>query len=102
MFRSLRWHLAKMRLPWSSVAHPPRRIKVRYRGHRAEAKHLSPNADPYARLAALYNEYARWFVPPYGPFLATASRFYGLPIRSVLDLACGTGLVSRQLARRAE
>jgi SAM-dependent methyltransferase len=75
---------------------------VRYRRHRAKAEHFPPNADPYGPLAVLYNEYARWFVPRYGRFLAAAGRYYGLSVRSVLDLACGTGLVSRQAARRAE
>jgi SAM-dependent methyltransferase len=91
-----------MCLAFLSVSHPPRHIKVRYERHRAKVEHFPPNADPYGPLAASYNEYARWFVPLYGRFLAAAGRYYGLSVRSVLDLACGTGLVSRQLARRAE
>jgi SAM-dependent methyltransferase len=102
MFRWPRWHLAKMRLAFTSVAHPPRHVKVRYRRHGANAEDFAPNADPYSRMAALYNEYARWFVPLYGRFLAAAGRHYAVPIRAVLDLACGTGLVSRQVASRAE
>jgi SAM-dependent methyltransferase len=102
MFQWLRWHLAKMRLASWSVSYPPRYIKVLYRRHRAKAEHFPPNAEPYDQLAALYNEYAHWLVPLYGRFLAAAGRYYGLPVRSVLDLACGTGLVSRQVARRAE
>ncbi len=102
MFRLLRWHLAKMRLAFMSVSSPPRHIKMRYGSHRAKAEQFPPNADPYGPLAAPYNEYARWFVPRYGQLLSASGRYYGLSIRSVLDLACGTGLVSRQVAKWAE
>ncbi|MHB1421642.1 MAG: class I SAM-dependent DNA methyltransferase [Gemmataceae bacterium] len=102
MLRLLRWHLAKMNLSTLSVSYPPRHIKVRHKWHRDKIEHFPANADPYEPFASLYNEYARWFVPRYGPFLAAAGRYYGLTIRSVLDLACGTGLVSRQAAKRVE
>lgn len=101
MFRRLRWHWAKMDMAFRSVSPPPRYIKVRYRRHRT-TEGFYPNADPYEQLATLYNDYGRWLVPPYGPFLAAAGRYYGQPIRSVLDLACGTGLISRQAAKRTE
>jgi SAM-dependent methyltransferase len=102
MFRWLPWHLAKMRLAFNSVAYPPRHIRVFYRRHQSEAERFPPNADPYSKLATLYNEYAHWFLPLYGRFLVASGRYYRVPVKSVLDLACGTGLVTRQVARRAE
>jgi 2-polyprenyl-3-methyl-5-hydroxy-6-metoxy-1,4-benzoquinol methylase len=102
MLQWLCWHLAKMGLALNSVPSPPRHIKVRYKRHQTKADDFSPNADHYKQLATLYNEYTHWFVPRYGRFVAAAGRYYGLPVKFVLDLACGTGLVSRQLARCAE
>lgn len=102
MFRKLRWHLAKMDMALRSVSSPSPNIKGVYKKLRTTPGHFIPNAEPYDRLAALYNDYARWLVPAYGRFLAAAGRYYGQPVRCVLDLACGTGLVSRQLARRTE
>jgi SAM-dependent methyltransferase len=61
-----------------------------------------PNVKGYDKLAPLWDEYAGWFVPRYGRFLPAAGDYYGRPIRAVLDLACGTGLLTRRFARRAE
>ena len=70
--------------------------------HRASVKDFPPTVESYSRLADLWNQYAATFVPPYGPFLPAATRHYRTPIGSVLDLACGTGLQTRQIARRAD
>jgi 2-polyprenyl-3-methyl-5-hydroxy-6-metoxy-1,4-benzoquinol methylase len=63
---------------------------------------LPYNTEAYARLASLWNQYAVWFVPDYAQFLLAAEKHFGLDIRRILDLACGTGLITRRLARQAE
>ncbi len=102
MFAQLRWDFAKRRL----ASYPSRplfaKVKQAYQLHRARVEDFPPNAEGYAQLAALWDAYAAWFVPGYGPFLAAAADYYRRPIRTVLDLACGTGLLTRQVARRAE
>jgi SAM-dependent methyltransferase len=70
--------------------------------HQRRVEDFPPNSEGYERMAAVWNDFAGWFVPPYGRFLTSAGAYYGQPIQSVLDLACGTGLLTRALARRAE
>jgi SAM-dependent methyltransferase len=100
MFRRLLWHLAKRRLA-RAIAVPPLHIHVSTQPHTANREALQPTAEPYARLAGLWDELAGWFVPEYGRFLRAAGDHYGLGIARVLDLACGTGLLSREIARWA-
>jgi SAM-dependent methyltransferase len=100
MFRWLDWYWAKRRLALQPIEAVPPAVKVRVEKHTAKAEDFPPNTDPYAQMAALWDPYASWCAPHYDQFLAAAERYYGLPIRSVLDLACGTGVVSRQVAQR--
>jgi SAM-dependent methyltransferase len=102
MLRWLRWHLAKMRLAAGPLTPPPPHVRVTRRKHAARAEDFPPSAEPYRRLAALWDDYAAWFVPRYDLFLPAAAAHYRVPVRSVLDLACGTGLLSRRIAGRAE
>jgi SAM-dependent methyltransferase len=101
MFQGLRWHLAKLQLSTGRGLRP-RQVKIRQRKHAAKEEDFLPNTASYCLLAAYWDEYATWLVPRYGRFLSAARKYYGLPIRSVLDLACGTGLLSRQIAQRVE
>src|SRR5262249_54280534 len=98
MIRWLGWHLAKMRLAAARL--PPADVCVRLERRAAGAGDLPPNTEPYGLLASCWEEYAHWFVPGYAPFLTAAGRRYGVAVRSVLDLACGTGLLGREPARR--
>src|SRR5436305_12542736 len=100
MFRWLRWHLAKRRLA-RAISVPPLHIHVYSEPHTPRPEDLQPTAEPYARLAGLWEELAGWFVPEYGRFLRAAGAHYGLDIARVLHLACGTGLPRRELARCA-
>jgi SAM-dependent methyltransferase len=102
MFRWLRWQLAKRRLASPAGKYPPRHVRLSSRRHRARAEDFPPDTEGYAKLAPVWDEYAGWFVPGYGRFLASAGHHYGQPIQAALDLACGTGLLTRRLARRAE
>jgi SAM-dependent methyltransferase len=54
--------------------------------------------EPYERLAEIYDQVYRDSIPNYGAFLTALTRRYGLALESALDLACGTGMVTRQLA----
>jgi SAM-dependent methyltransferase len=100
LFRSLRWHLAKARLA-AMVSRPPPYIRLHQQRDGGKAEDWPPNTDPYQKLATLWEDYAHWFVPEYGRFLEAAGRHYSIRLQCVLDLACGTGLLSRQIARRA-
>ncbi len=55
----------------------------------------------YQRLAAVYHEYARSFCPDYVSFLKTLSKRHHCELRAVLDLACGAGTLTVQLASLA-
>jgi proline iminopeptidase len=101
MFRLLRWHLAKARLA-APVVCPPPGVRVCQSNYLGRAQDWPPNTEPYGKLAALWDDCAGWFVPDYGRFLEAAGRHHGIRIHRALDLACGTGLLSRQIARRAE
>jgi SAM-dependent methyltransferase len=79
--------------PWS--------LRLRFRTAEAKATDLVPNTGAYQRLATLWDAFHQPFVPRYGRFLAAAGAHHDIPVQRVLDLACGTGLVTRQLARRA-
>jgi ubiquinone/menaquinone biosynthesis C-methylase UbiE len=99
MFRWLRWYLAKARLaatPWSN---PPGRVTLLSLPQRKRVHDFFPNADPYSKLSAFWEQYAEWYSSDYGRFLGSAQKYYGFKISSVLDLACGTGLLTRRIAR---
>jgi SAM-dependent methyltransferase len=57
-----------------------------------------PALRSYERLAAIYHEYAKGFCPNYAAFLTALGRKHRVELRSVLDLACGAGTISTQLA----
>lgn len=61
-----------------------------------------PALAPYQGLAELWHEYAADWLPGYPAFLSHLARCDGTPIGSVLDLACGTGLVTARLAAVAD
>jgi SAM-dependent methyltransferase len=102
MFRQLSWWMAKRRLASPLLKPPPAHVRVSRRAQQERVKDLPPNAEGYERLASVWNDFAGWFVPGYGRFLASASAYYWKPITTVLDLACGTGILTRRLARRFE
>lgn len=60
---------------------------------------VEPKLRSYERLAALYHEYARSFCPDYVGFLQALGKKHCIELRSVLDLACGTGTLTTQLAK---
>jgi SAM-dependent methyltransferase len=74
-----------------------------YRLHFVDFPAASPEAPTeelpsYEGLAPLWDLYARQHQPDYAPFLDTLASLRGDSIRSVLDLACGTGLLAARLA----
>jgi SAM-dependent methyltransferase len=102
MFEWIRWRFAKKTLCTPRFCAGPERVWMIRESHRASVEDFPPTVESYYRLADVWNQYAATFVPSYGPFLSAAARHYRLPIRSVLDLACGTGLLTRQIARWAD
>src|SRR5262249_36866272 len=69
---------------------------------REKVEEFPPDTEEYGRLAAFWDEYGSTFVPAYGRFLAAVAAFHDFPVRRVLDLACGTGLLTRQAAAHAD
>lgn len=57
---------------------------------------------PYERLAPLYESYGDRLPDRYPGYLRALKAYLRQPCRCVLDLACGCGSASRQLARRCE
>lgn len=68
---------------------------------RAVLKAGGPVLQPYEGLAAVWDEYGSAQLPDYTAFLVYLSRRRGAAYRSVLDLACGTGLLTSRLTRVA-
>ncbi len=95
---------AKMKLTAPSMLggrFKPRSLALADPALREMIDHAVPKLRSYERLAALYHEYARWFCPDYGAFLQALSKKHRLDLRSVLDLACGAGTLTTQLAKRS-
>jgi SAM-dependent methyltransferase len=81
---------------------PPDQVRLTIAAHAEQVGRFVPNTEGYGRLATVWDDYAGWFVPDYAQFLSSAGDYYGVAIESLLDLGCGTGLLSRQLARRVK
>jgi SAM-dependent methyltransferase len=58
-----------------------------------------PTLRPYERLAAIWQELAEEMRPDYAAFLRALARRHRREFSAVLDLACGTGGLTAQLAR---
>jgi SAM-dependent methyltransferase len=99
MFRRFRWWLAKRRLASRPRGFAPAHVQVSLDFHRGRAEDFPPNGEAYQRLASVWNDYADWFAPDYGRFLVRAAGYHGQPIKAALDVACGTGLLTRRLHR---
>src|SRR6266478_4792596 len=102
MFRWFRWQRAKKRLASMAGKQPPAHITVSVDGHLKKPEDFLPTIEGYGPLANLWNDYAAWAVPDYAPFLASAGDYYEVAIETVLDLACGTGVLARQFALRVK
>jgi 2-polyprenyl-3-methyl-5-hydroxy-6-metoxy-1,4-benzoquinol methylase len=103
MFRSFRYNAAKKRLAFFIRGPRPPSVSWSVQvKHTARVEEFSPNTCPYGQMASYWDTYAGWFVPNYGEFLTAAGDYYGIPLQAVLDLACGTGLLTRQSAQAAE
>ena len=78
------------------------RLPLMTRTRRAERERIArargSYLQPYERLAAIYDAWWGVACPDYAAFLPEAVRKYGARLESVLDLACGAGTVTIQLA----
>jgi SAM-dependent methyltransferase len=97
MIKWLKLHLAKRRL-----ADIDRRELLPYTTLTAcdpqeGPEDFQPTLAPYEGMAEIFQFYHSFICPPYGPFLQTLSKVRDYPLRKILDLACGTGTVTRQL-----
>ena len=103
MFRWIRWHMAKRRLAsgieWRIL---PPHVRLSNELNKREVKDFPPTVRHYERLASLWEDFSAWSQPDYGSFLTSAEAYFNLAINSVLDLACGTGVLSRQLGEKHE
>lgn len=99
LLRSIRRWWAKARLTLSTYRAYWGLAKMRVKMERVAAESpLDDNVRPYEGLANLWHEYSSYFQPNYAAFLRLYSGAEGRPIRSVLDLACGTGVGAARLA----
>ena len=73
-------------------------LTLHYDELRSEDGDPRPALPPYAGLASVWHEYSRYGQPDYAPFLTHVAADRGLELRSVLDLACGTGVLTGRLA----
>ena len=95
------WRKAKWRLAWTrgrSASHISRRV---WRNQQSP-KAFVVTAGAYSRLAEYWHDLAVAFVPHYGRFLADAANRFDTPIRSVLDVACGSGLLSGEIGSHVD
>jgi SAM-dependent methyltransferase len=76
---------------------PGRDVRQR---ERHEALPDGPRLHPYERMAEVWEAYAAQCAPPYAAFVPALVRRYRLQVAAVLDLACGTGTLTEQLAER--
>jgi SAM-dependent methyltransferase len=53
-------------------------------------------------LAEFWNNYAIAYLPDYAAFISGLAMRWGLALRSVLDLACGSGVLTKWVAGMAE
>jgi SAM-dependent methyltransferase len=95
----LRW--AKKRLTQLNPDLSTRRVIPTITWNQETLEAYEPTLQPYERLADIYHAYAPSIGSDYGSFLSALTEIHQFPFGSVLDLACGTGTVTRQFARRA-
>jgi SAM-dependent methyltransferase len=57
-----------------------------------------PEVPPYRLLAGVWDEHGQYQLADYPAFLTRTKDVYGVRFESVLDLACGTGLLTRRMA----
>lgn len=96
-----KWRSAKWRLAWSKRR---RESNVRSRAwiNGGDPSQFPVTLQPYARLAEYWNDVAVSFVPHYGEFLDAVRQRFDVPIQSVLDVACGAGLISGDVGTQVE
>lgn len=97
MLRWFRWQLAKLLVVWPSGTNSCR-LTSKSMDHTAKAEDFPPNERGYERLASLWDDYASYLAYNYRGLLVAAGNYYRVRIDVVLDLACGTGRHTRQLA----
>src|SRR3954452_18570969 len=102
MLRWLFWQLAKRRFATTPRRKVPAHVRAIHGECRGTHERFPPNAEPYERMAAVWDDYSNWWARDWATFLVAAGAYYRRPVKAVLDLACGTGVLTRQLAARAE
>ncbi len=101
LFNWIAWLKARDQLAYPLVFSPNCWLSPQ-KAPRADGEVLPRAAPAFAHLAAHYDRYSGQFPRDYVPFLATTARRLARPVRSVLDLGCGTGAFARAAARRFE
>ncbi|MFO0867029.1 MAG: class I SAM-dependent methyltransferase [Gemmataceae bacterium] len=90
------WRKAKWHLAWARQRSGAAISRKVWRSQRSPSD-FETTAANYARLAEYWHDLAAEFVPHYGQFLVAASQRFQMPIRTVLDVACGSGLLSGEI-----
>ena len=60
-----------------------------------------PRLLPYQGMASVWNDYGSAFLPAYPAYLVALGRRNGIALRCIMDLACGSGLLTSRLTKVA-
>ena len=99
MFKWLRWYMARRRLAVPRYV-PPDGLQLSLLVNDRKVEDLPPSAEPYEKLASIWDAVASSSIPDYASFLASIEIYFAFPVGTVLDLACGTGILARQFANK--
>jgi SAM-dependent methyltransferase len=95
------WRKAKWSLAWARRRSSSPVARKVWRSQQSPSD-FTPTSENYSLLAEYWHDLAAEFVPQYGQFLAAASHRFDTPIRSVLDVACGSGLLTGEIGLHAD
>lgn len=91
------WDRVKLMSPlWASPAGRFLAHDLRYPELQEVMRADGPELEPYQGLCPFWDHYGSAQLPGYISFLPALARRRGVALRSVLDLACGTGLLTTQ------
>lgn len=90
-----RWQLAKLRSSLV-VAHGQHRLQLEFPEFADVLAADAPRFEPYERLADVYDDYLKGV--DYRPIVKHVFRVCEMPLRSILDLGCGTGMRTAPLS----
>ena len=103
MLRWLRWYLAKRKLAAAGWwQRSPHHVHMSIELNKRRLEDFPPTVDRYEKLASLWEDMSAANKLSYASFLASIEAHFAVPIKAVLDLACGTGALTRHLGEKVD